>query len=197
MKVAIFLNNGKKSSVFYGADKVICADGGLSYCPVKPDLLVGDFDSLAVVPNDIKVIRHNPRKNDTDGTLALRIAVDEFDADEVDIYGTLGGRQDHVLGNLSLLALGHSLGAKVVAREQDLDIHFATGKISLPAYKNSLVSIIPWGGNATVTNSKGLDYPLENLTLTSLDTRGISNVATDDTISFDVIKGAVLVFVYK
>ncbi len=197
MKVAIFLNNGKKSSVFYGADKVICADGGLSYCPVKPDILVGDFDSLTSVPNDVEIIRHNPRKNDTDGTLALRIAVDEFDADEVDIYGTLGGRQDHVLGNLSLLALGHSLGVNVIAREEYLDIHFATSKTSISTTKENLVSIIPWGGDATVTSSQGLDYPLENLTLTSLDTRGISNVATTGTISFEVTKGAVLVFVYK
>ncbi len=197
MKIAIFLNNGKECTHFDGADKVICADGGFSVCPVKPDVLVGDFDSIDIVPDGIEIVRHNPRKNDTDGTLAVNYAIEQLSAAEIDLYGVFGGRNDHVLGNLTLLSLGESLGAKTVAKEQDVVVHLAKGKTKLEVTKGKIVSIIPYGGRATVTSSTGLDYPLENLTLTSLDTRGISNVATASTISFDVTDGAVLVFCYK
>lgn len=197
MVVAIFLNSGIRTDRIIRADKVLCADGGLAVCPVKPDVLLGDGDSLTcAIPEGVTVIRHNPHKNDTDGTLAVRYAVDVLHATEIDLYGVLGGRYDHTLGNFTLLSLAHSLGVKCTARESGLDIIYATGKFELDTEIGDLISVIPYGGDAFVKNYSGLEYPLINLRLTPIDTRGISNVATSKKITLDVVEGDALVFHY-
>lgn len=197
MKTAIVLNCGQRITRPINADKVICADGGYLYCPVKADYIVGDLDSLSSPPNDVTLIKHNPKKNDTDGTLAVEYAVKNLGATEIEIFGALGGRTDHVLGNLTLLALARSLGAKCVAREDGLDVQFSgVGTFTLDVEKGETLSVIPYGGNALVKNYSGLEYPLVNLLLTPLDTRGISNVTTDKKITLDVAEGEILVFRY-
>ena len=46
MEIAIILNSGVPVKREITADKIICADGGYRLCPVRPDYLVGDLDSL-------------------------------------------------------------------------------------------------------------------------------------------------------
>lgn len=73
---------------------------------IKPLVAIGDFDSIsgdekALVAKqlaDIRVAR--PEKDDTDTQLALTIAMDEFDATEIFVYGATGGRIDHFLANV-------------------------------------------------------------------------------------------------
>ena len=50
MEIAIILNSGVPVTREIGADKIICADGGYRLCPVRPDYLVGDLDSLGSAP---------------------------------------------------------------------------------------------------------------------------------------------------
>ena len=53
-----------------------------------------------------------------------------------------------------------------------------------------------FGDNATITDSFGLYYPYNALTLTRTRAGlGISNVATKDKIGFKVVSGEILVFV--
>ena len=54
-------------------DLLIAADGGYAYLQgQKPDLVVGDFDSLGYVPEGEQIIRHPVQKDDTDMLLAVR-----------------------------------------------------------------------------------------------------------------------------
>lgn len=194
MKVAIVLNAGKKVNRKISADKVICADGGILFYDGTPDVFIGDFDSYqGEIVDGVTVVKHNPHKNDTDGTLSVEYAVDVLGADEIEIYGATGGREDHVMGNYSLLALANKLGVKAVAREDGLDLFVADGEVSFSAVKGETVSIIPWGCECTVARSSGLEYTLENLTLTPYDTRGISNVAEGD-VHLEIVKGRALIF---
>ena len=60
-------------------DFVIAADAGLLHLAklhIKPDLMLGDFDSLGYVPSGENVEVCPVRKNDTDTMAALRRAVD-------------------------------------------------------------------------------------------------------------------------
>jgi len=175
---------------------VICADGGYSILPkdIVPICIIGDFDSLKEKPLGIKLISHPAQKNNTDGELAVRYAVENGYKD-INIFGALGGKQDHILGNLALLSVANKLGACAVIREEKLDIYFAEGSFTLTTSLNDTVSIIPLG-EALVETSDNLFYPLKNLLLTSSDTRGISNIATDNTISINLKYGSVLVFHY-
>lgn len=200
MKTAIFLNSGRKTERTVSADKIICADGGFDICPAKPDYIVGDCDSVHNIPEEVKVYRHDPRKNFTDGEAAVYLAK-EIGSNEAIFYGVTGGRCDHVLGNIDIMALADYLGMTARAEENDCDIHFVHADegtpFTLAVGKGRTVSIIPHGGDALVTDSRGLEYPLQNLTLTSHDSRGVSNVTSDDEFSIRVVKGAVLVFVNR
>lgn len=194
MKVAIVLNSGKKVRRTVSADKVICADGGVLYYDGTPDVFIGDFDSYkGEVAKSVTVVQHNPHKDATDGTLSVEYAVDVLGADEIVLYGVTGGREDHVLGNYTLLAFAQKLGAKAVAEEDGLDLYLASGDFSFVAKEGEIVSVIPYGGECVVARSEGLEYPLENLTLTPCDTRGISNVA-EGNVRLEFEKGKALVF---
>lgn len=196
MKVAIILNSGKPVNRRINADKIICADGGINFCPVTPDIIIGDGDSIKIFPQDIKFIEYPEEKNFTDGEACVHYAK-EIGATEVEFYGIIGGRYDHTLGNFAMMNLCDSLNMIATAKEnKNLDIYLAKNHFLFDANKNDLISIIPIGGDAKVSNSKGLKYPLDNLKLTTTDSRGISNVATSKEVSFDVTYGKVLVFHY-
>jgi thiamine pyrophosphokinase len=197
MTVAIVLN-APNITVEITETAVLCADGGFRHLKnVKPLAVVGDFDSLDFnsLPEGTVTVTHPVEKNQTDGELALRYA-QSLGATDVVFYGMLGGRLEHVLCNLALLKLANSLDINAFAREEGLSIFYATGKCAFETYVGDGVSILPYGGAAVVTDSKGLYYPLSELTLTSEDTRGVSNEATAEKVRFNVIKGGCLVFHY-
>ncbi|HOQ63798.1 MAG TPA: thiamine diphosphokinase, partial [Clostridia bacterium] len=58
-------------------DMVIAADGGyraLARAGIRPDLILGDMDSLARQPRGIPLLRFPRRKNLTDMALAIGLA---------------------------------------------------------------------------------------------------------------------------
>ena len=197
MKTAIILNCGTPIVRKIKADKIICCDGGYNYCPVAPDVILGDFDSLTL-PEDVTatVITHDPHKNASDGELAVYYAHDELHSDEVVFYGVLGGRYDHTLCNFAIMKLACDLGMSVKAEEDGLDLYYARGEFDLATQKGETISILPYGGNTIVTDSVNLEYPLEDLMLTGSDSRGLSNVSLGGKVHINIKYGGVLVFRY-
>lgn len=196
MKIAIFLNSGNPVTRKVDADRIVCADGGLNVCPVVPDYIVGDCDSVISLPEGIELIRHDTHKNFTDGEASVELCK-KLGADEIDFYGVLGGRYDHTLCNLSCMAMADSLGMKAVAYEDGLDIYFANGSFELTARQGEIISVIPYGGEIFVTDYEGLEYPLDNLLITPLNAGyGISNVATDKKVRLNIARGDALIFRY-
>ncbi len=197
MKVAIVLNCGATVARKIKADKVVCCDGGYKYCPVEPDIILGDFDSLELTEDcEAEIVRHDPHKNASDGELAVYYAKEALCADEIVFYGVLGGRYDHTLCNFATMKLAKNLGMSVKAEEDGLDIYFAQGCLELPTQKGEMVSILPYGGNAIVNCSDNLEYPLDDLLLTASDSRGLSNVSLGGKVKIDVKYGGALVFRY-
>ena len=102
------------------AAAVIAADGGLRHLlPLghRPDALIGDLDSLpaGVVAEEAagRVIRHPRDKDETDLELALLYAVAQYPGHEVLILGGFGGRLDHMLANILVLAHPRLLGQPI------------------------------------------------------------------------------------
>jgi thiamine pyrophosphokinase len=92
---------GKKQN----GDLIIAADGGYNHLKkfnVTPDIVIGDFDSLGYIPDDISVIKLPAEKDVTDMYAATEIGLDRG-FEEFQIYGACGGRLDHTIGNASLL----------------------------------------------------------------------------------------------
>lgn len=195
MSVSIVLKGNLIKRIITDKD-VICADGGYSILPsgIVPLCIIGDFDSLKEKPSGVKLVSYPPEKNYTDGELAVRYAI-ENGYKNINIFGALGGKQDHILGNLALLSVADKLGVSAVIREENLDIYLAKGNFELKTFTGDNISIIPVE-EALISNSENLFYPLKNLLLTSADTRGISNIATSTAVSINVEYGSVLVFHY-
>lgn len=80
---------------------------------ILPAMVVGDFDSLNQQQkselfasiSQSQIIQVNSEKDETDLEIALNSARDFLDQDsQIQIYGATGGRLDHELSNLTILA---------------------------------------------------------------------------------------------
>lgn len=176
---------------------IVAADGGFRHVADKKiAALIGDFDTLECVPDNVKIVRFPVEKNSTDGELALDY-VKSIGAEKVVIYGAFGGKIEHVVGNLNLLAYADSLGMSAEIRDGDTRAFFTRGILSFDCRTGDSVSVFPFGGNALVAHSESLYYPLENLLLECEKSRGISNRATSENVLLEVARGAVTVIVRR
>ena len=195
MKVAIILKSPCLDTVVK-EQKVIYCDGAYKHKDKVGDkqilAVVGDFDSLGAPPIDQTVLTLNPEKNFTDGEYALTVAK-EKGATEVVIYGAYGGKIEHVLGNIALLKIAKNLGLTCSIKDGQTTTKLIDGTVQLRVKENTTLSLIPYGESCSFVKSSGLYYPLDNLTLTNADTRGISNVAKDKSVQIEFAKGQALV----
>lgn len=179
-------------------DYVIAVDGGLAHLEGigrKPDLALGDFDSLGYVPKGLRVVRFSPDKDASDMELALRRAKSGRFS-EVYVYGGLGGRLDHMLANLQLFALYSEEGLYVTAVDVASAITFLTGPdtLELPAAEAGTVSVFSMNDEARGVFEGGLKWELDNFTLTNRTSRGLSNEFAGEAVMIGVEEGTIAVF---
>jgi thiamine pyrophosphokinase len=175
-------------------DLVIAADGGYRQpgC-VKPDLVVGDFDSLGYVPEQENIIRHPVHKDDTDTMLAVKLGL-EKGYDKFMILGGLGGRFDHTVANIQTLAYIRTHHAKgCLAGDGECAALLCNDSISFSGGGSGTVSAFAYGEEARGVTLEGLEYPLENATLTCDFPLGVSNAFTGAPAKISVIDGRLLV----
>lgn len=164
--------------------RVVAVDGGadaLREAGVRPDLLVGDMDSVdpATLAHfealGVPVERHPTAKRDTDAALALAGLRGE---DEVIFVGAGGGRPDHALANLHLLVAA-SAWTRAWAADDDADTYVATPQrpLDLDLPEGATVSVLPWDARCEGVTYEGLLYPLRDAVMESGDPFGVSNVA--------------------
>jgi thiamine pyrophosphokinase len=185
------------------ADLVIAADSGLGHARalgVRVDLVVGDLDSVdpgvldAAVADGAAVERHPAAKDATDLEIALDAAVARG-ATEVLVLGVGGGRLDHFLGNMLLLASPKYAHVRVDARVDDTDVTVVHERVELASAAGALCSLLPLGGPAIGVVTDGLRFPLRRETLPPGTTRGVSNefLGTRATVSLEA--GALLTII--
>lgn len=160
-------------------DAVIAVDGGyasLAAAGCAPDLAIGDFDSLGYVPDGVPVKAFPPEKDASDMELALEEAVSRG-AGAVEVYGVLGGRLDHTLANLLLLASFAERGLAVRAVGDNSQIVFLVGPDELHAEGESgdIVSVFSLTDVSTGVVEEGLRYGLDGVALTNRTSWGLSN----------------------
>ncbi len=172
-------------------DFVIAVDGGLRHVDalgLKPDLLIGDLDSVVesdverVEQNHGQVMRFPVHKDETDLELALLFAA-KNGLHELVILGALGGRLDMTLGNIFLLRLPELAGCDARLDDGVEEVFFLDpGEPGREIIGNAgdRVSLLPWGGPAAGIRTGGLHYPLRGETLYPERSRGISNQMTTD-----------------
>ncbi len=168
-------------SAFEGA-RVIAADGGLLRLQrhaISPDLVLGDFDSLGDHPPGAPVQRFARAKDETDGELALRAALDEG-MQQVTLVGAFSGRFDMAVGHIALLRWAAARGVQALLTDGLQEARLAP-RLRLPVgprgARLSVVALTP----SVRLQSHGLRWPLDLDALRWDEMRGNSNrVEADD-----------------
>lgn len=199
MEIAIVLK-APTLDVTIKEDFIIYADAGYAFKDKfnnKTTLaVVGDFDSLGAPPENENIVGLEVEKNFTDGERAVRLAK-EKGATSVAIYGAFGGKIEHILGNIALLKIAKKIGLSAKIEGENESVYLIDKNAEFSVEKGTTVSLVPYGDKCKFKRSSGLYYPLNNLTLTNGDTRGISNVATEEKIFLSIAKGAALIIIRK
>lgn len=183
-------------------DLAVAVDAGMAHFlsfGFKPDILLGDFDSIEKPAlefakiNNIEIVTHPARKDKSDGELALEY-VSQNGFTRAILLGINGGqRPDHIAFNLALFHLEQSLGLEIKAISQGFEIFSVNGFKKIESKPGMNVSVMAFENDVHVKLS-GLDYPLDGL-LRRGSTLGLSNVALGDfTIE---TSGKALVFVQR
>ncbi len=182
---------------FTKADFVIACDAGYIHAQradIVPDVIIGDFDSyLGDLPGGVEIIRTKPEKDDTDTMMALKLAI-RRGYRRIMLVGALGGRVDHMLANISLIAFAATKGADL----QIVDGHhqiFAVrdGKRRVPRSSWRNLSVFAFDTECTGVTLKGVKYLLEGAVLTNTFALGVSNEFTEDIAEISVESGILIV----
>ena len=179
---------------------VIAADSGLDHALAlgrHVDVAVGDLDSVTpeglrrVAADGARVERHPPDKDATDLELALDAAV-AAGASQVSVVGGHGGRLDHLLGNLALLASPRFVALTLDAWLGTAWVTVVRRDASIVGAPGSLVSLFAMHGPARGVTTRGLRFPLHDADLEPGSTRGISNELVGPDAGVTVADGVLL-----
>lgn len=182
---------------------VVGADGGVRFllaAGVRPDLVVGDFDSLPAAgvaeleAARVELVRHPVHKDQTDGELA----VDEArrrGAGELVLAGGFGAL-DHTLGHLAVLRRQEAAGVpcRLVSPRLTVRVLAAPAAVVLDAAPGVRVSLVPLGADAVITLA-GLAYPLARGTLPADACLGLGNAVARSGASVALHEGTAAVIV--
>lgn len=159
-------------------DMIIAADGGYSYllsANIEPDIVIGDFDSFLEIPHGKNIIKLNPEKDITDMNAAVDVGLEKGYSDFV-IYGALGGRFDHSLANIQLVAYLSRIGKKALIRDGKTVITAVTNSsINFDSTYKGYISVFSHSDICENVCIKGLKYTLKNAALKNLFPLGVSN----------------------
>lgn len=177
----------KLSEKITEGDFVIAADSGLKFCleaNVKPDLIVGDFDSFeGVLPQSVETIKLPTHKDDTDLLFAARCGV-ERGFSRFAIFGGYGSRPDQNLAMYQTLCwiVEHSTGADVTAFCNGFEACVIKNQSKTYILdKSRYLSVFAIDGDAEGVDIIGAEYPLTDATLTANFPIGVSNCAENKT----------------
>ena len=150
------------------ADRIVCCDGAaasLTGLGIIPDHIVGDLDSL---PEKFKErfldrLVHVKDQETNDLTKAFNFCCSAGYTNIV-ILGATGKREDHTLGNLSLLSM-YAQKVPDISCVTDYGVFKVISKPgTYPSHTGQQISIISLASGAVVS-SRNLKYPLNNLEL--------------------------------
>ena len=178
------------------SDLVLAADGGyvnLRKNSIKPDYVIGDFDSLFESPYGVKIIRLPKEKNDTDTLFAVKFGMEKGHK-RFFIYGGIGGRLDHTIANIQTLAfIAERDGRGFLFGEGNIVTVIRNGSIEFSTQEKGVISVFCSGSKAEGVYESGLKFPLNDATLTSDMPLGVSNEFIGVPSSVSVRNGVLII----
>ena len=178
-------------------DFIIACDRGYTWCKaagIVPNLLLGDFDSLAPeLPKDIPILRYPVEKDDTDTMLAVRWAA-ENGYEELRLFCALGGNLDHLLANVQTLHFAVRAGLKASAADARTELQvLCPGSYRFARREGWKFSVFALTDRVEGLSLCGSKYDVENITLSNAFPLGVGNdFETDIALRFTTGTAAVL-----
>ena len=176
------------------AHLVIAADGGLLHTRklgIRPDLCMGDFDSLGCIPAGAEV--YPVEKDDTDAMLAIKRGLAQG-CTEFLLYGSLDGpRLEHTVANFQALQYlaDHGAHGTLIGLRQMVTV-LKNGVIRFPAHFTGDLSVFCMGADAAGVSIRGAHYEAEDITLTAGFPLGVSNHFVGKETMISVKNGSLL-----
>ena len=158
-------------------DFIVCCDSGLNHLDplgLKPDLIIGDFDSHEKPDFSVETIVLPCEKDDTDTMAAVREMVSRGYENFL-LLGVFGGRLDHTLANVYILQWLDNRGKKVLAVDDRSEISIISREPAHITDRYSYFSLVTINGNAEGVMIKEAKYTLDNAVLSSEYQCAVSN----------------------
>ena len=176
---------------------VIGVDKGLEFLykhGIKPDYIVGDFDSVS--PELVSYYREevnvpirefNPVKDASDTEIALRLCLG-LNRKQIWILGGTGNRIDHLWANVQCLQIALAAGADARIIDSHNQIRLIDKEVTLKKSEafGPYFSLFPLELPVDELSIRGAKYPLQKHFLKPSDSLCVSNefAADEGTISF-------------
>lgn len=179
---------------------VIAADSGVLHLggfDVKPDIIMGDFDSCSV-PSEYtcEILRFKPEKDDTDLMLASKKAL-SLGYKRIFFLGATGGRLDHTVAAFQTLEYICEHGADGAILDENNAVYIqGIGKKHYKADKRCYFSVFSLSDEAKVTIS-GTKYKVTEQKIVRSFPLGVSNEFSDEFAEIEVLDGKILVIYSK
>ena len=179
-------------------DEVYAVDAGYAHLQRigrNPDIALGDFDSLGYVPRHPHVEQHPAHKDESDLELAFDYAC-AHGVDEAYVFGAIGGRLDHTIAALQMAARFAEGGMVVTFVTPECCIRILVGPdaYEIPVTEKGTVSVFSATDASTGVTETGMEYPLDDATLTNRTSLGLSNELIGVPASVSVCEGTLYVF---
>ena len=191
----IFPTHEISLSYIKNADRIICCDGSTQHLinfGCEPHAIVGDIDSLSdelACKYADKIFRDSNQETN-DLTKAVNWCISRGFNDIV-IVGATGKREDHTLGNISLLTEYCRYANVIMATDTGI-LRAYYNSVEIETFRGQAVSIFSIDSDTKIT-STGLKYPLNNTKITNWWTATL-NETLSDRFFLDFKSGRILVF---
>ncbi len=178
-------------------DLVIAADGGyrsLDSISLRPDLIIGDFDSAQMPEKEETEIIPLPKiKDETDTAAAIREG-ERRGYWKFHIYGGTGGRLAHTLANIQLMTQLAEKGKFAFLHDREtISTVIRNSRFELPQKNNGYVSVFSLSDIAEGVTIRGMKYELEGARLNNACPLGVSNEFTGRRATVEVRNGTLLI----
>jgi thiamine pyrophosphokinase len=182
-----------------GADLFICTDrAGHPYeqLPLMPNVVIGDFDSLAgslITGRGGPVYMHDNDQETTDSEKALHYAESE-DCTEAVMLGAAGWLLDHTLHNCALVEQFAGSLRICLSDEHSITLRLGTGETASWNFaEGTAFSLIPLTGPVRIAKLQGGAWSLEDEVLEFGFRSAVSNLVSDPPLFISVESGSVMV----
>lgn len=204
---AVIVTGGNKpskaliSSYIKNSDLIIGADKGSEYLydyEITPHVILGDFDSInkeklkRIEENQVEIIKFPPEKDYTDTEIAIIEAI-KRGADIIYLFGGIGTRVDHSLGNIGLLLTTKNKGKKLIIIDHHNKMYLADKRMNLNGNAGETISFHALSDVVKGFDIKGAKYNLDSYDMHLLDPRAICNEFVDSPIDIKYDSGELLI----